>query len=78
MRAGHRGQRASVFSDAGNWRLIPVATLMCSFELVLIAINTFRYATVVWEVISGIALVFIGVCMGSVSVIVFISEDDES
>lgn len=73
MKGGHR---TSVFTDAGNWRLIPVAMLMCSLELLLIGLNIFSAATVVWEYIGAATLIVFGLLLGTLSVIVFVSDDD--
>lgn len=68
-------QRASVFSEAGNWKLILVAFLMCSLEIILIGVNTLRVATVVWEYFGGTFLVLVGLLASVLSVIVFWSDE---
>jgi len=68
--------RASVFTSAGSWRLIPVATLMVSLEFLFIGVNILQAATLVWEQIGGAALIAFGLLLGSLSVIVFVPDDD--
>lgn len=69
------GNRTSVFTDAGSWRLIPVAILLCSIELILIGVNILRVPTVIWEYVAGGVLIVVGLLLGTLAVIVFLSDD---
>lgn len=71
------GNKASIFTGDGSWRLIPVAVLLCSLEFLLIGINILRVPTVIWEYVAGGVLIVVGLLLGTLAVIVFLSDDSE-